>query len=225
VSFSMDEGARAVLITGGSGTVGTALVPAVARRFSRTLAIGRQRPVGLRTTDSFIRADFSQPSEVDATCAHIMAPIAGVVLAAGVDSRASLAEVTVAEFETCMRVNCLSAIQLLAAAVRNSDAHPLPVVMFSSDVIGGGLPHTVTYASSKAALEETLRHAVADVPDLAVLLVRLPDLGVAMTRTNGSRPEPASPSPSAALESAIDRAIGFLAEPPEPGTVEVWTDA
>jgi NAD(P)-dependent dehydrogenase (short-subunit alcohol dehydrogenase family) len=201
----------------------------VASEFPRIVVVGRTRPSGVREADAFIRADLAVPTDIEAACAALSHPVRGVVLGAGVDSRAGLAAVTGPEFQQCMRVNCWSGLRLLSALSqpRTVQRRTLPVVVISSDVLGGSLPDTVAYAASKAALEEGLRHAVADFPSpgLAVLFIRLPDLGIPMLRTDGTRPEPTPPPRSAVLDVAVERAVVFLLTPPPPGTVEMFSHA
>jgi NAD(P)-dependent dehydrogenase (short-subunit alcohol dehydrogenase family) len=219
----VDKGA--LLVTGGSGTVGTALLPPLMRRFTHIVSVGRQRPIALRNTDRFLRADLASPSGIEAACIQLAGPIGGVVLAAGVDSRASLGALTTAELETCMRVNCLAQLRLLGVATAlHTGSRPLPLVVISSDVVGQRLPGTVAYAASKAALEEGVRHALTDNSALTVLIVRLGDIGVPMIQVNGTRPAHRA-APSDTLEDVIQRASAFLTDPPPPLTLEVLSDA
>jgi nucleoside-diphosphate-sugar epimerase len=54
----------ALLVTGASGTVGTMLLPRVASKFRRIVAVGRTLPPGLRETDTFIQANLAVPSRM-----------------------------------------------------------------------------------------------------------------------------------------------------------------
>ncbi len=101
-----------------------------------------------------------------------------------------------------MQVNAWAHVELLRAALTsrtsakfatNDQQNALPVVVVSSDVVGGSLPATLVYAATKAAVEETFRHAAADLapPGIALLIVRLPDIGVPM-RSALRAPTPAS---------------------------------
>lgn len=224
----MADAGGSLLVTGASGTVGSALLTRVAGSFERLVAFGRTHPDGLCSTDSFVPSDFTCRGEPAIGPSGMYLLTAGVALCAGVDSRAGIGDLTDDEFDTCLRVNCLSGLRVVATAVTNAvPTAVLPVVAFSSDVVDRCEPRSVVYAASKGALEQGIRHAAADVsaPALAVLLVRLPDIGVPMQRMDGTRPEASPGSPSAILERAVERAAAFLVDPPEGGVVEVWTDA
>lgn len=219
-----------LLMTGATGTVGTALLKLLRDSFPVVVAIGRRPPVVQRPADHFIRADLGDPDGLDAACAQVTrfaerAPVFGLVLAAGVDSRAGLNSLTRPEWDRCLAVNAFAPLRLLAAATaRRTGTAPLPVVVWSSDVAGGSHPETMVYAASKAALEEGAQHAMADVgdPGLAVLVVRLSDVGVPMTRADGARPAGGGRVPDPALGRAVETAVAFLTTPrPRPG-VELW---
>lgn len=218
---------KRVLITGATGTVGSVMLPLMIREFHSILAVGRNRPTGMRARDAFIHADFAASIEVESACMAITSPVHGVILASGVDSRASLTSLSTGEFELCMRINCLAPLRLLDAAVRCCDVDPLPVVVVSSDVLGDSLSETLAYAASKAALEEGVRHAVADAqsPGLAVRFLRLSNLGIPMVRTDGSRPTPTSLATPTVLTSALKRAVAFLTSERTSRTVEIIEDA
>lgn len=208
-------------MTGASGTVGTCL----GKHFEsspmpRMVTIGRTRPLWLRPGDHFERVDLADPAAIALACRQIAAgpPIAALICAAGMDCRAGLHDLDHAAFTRCMQVNCLSHLHLLRAATASrsaAPAAPLPVVLISSDVIRQQTPTTLIYAAAKAAAEEAFRHATADIPSpgAALLLVRLPDIGVPMRaassdpppplRTSGSRPLPV-------LSAAVQATSRFL---------------
>ncbi len=95
-------------------------------------------------------------------------------------------------------------------------------MVISSDVIGRCLPATAVYAAAKAAAEEAFRHAIADAPDpgMALLLVRLPDIGVPMgaARLPAGAPRP---EPLPVLGAAAGAATRFITSPHR-ACVEVW---
>jgi len=229
----MDEPPGTALMTGASGTVGTWLrdhfLPG---RPPRLVTIGRTRPLRLRPDDHFERADLANPVATDLTCRRIASgpPIAALICAAGLDSRSALRDLDHATFTRCMQVNCLSHLHLLRAATASRPAAPaaaLPVVVISSDVIGQQAPATLVYAAAKAAAEEAFRHATADVPPpgAALLLVRLPDIGVPMRAvTPGPPSPPRTPDgqPLPVLSTAAQAITGFLRQ--ARAGVTVWHD-
>jgi NAD(P)-dependent dehydrogenase (short-subunit alcohol dehydrogenase family) len=217
----MDEPQGTVLMTGASGTVGTwlrdQLLPG---RLPRLVTIGRTRPLRLRPDDHFERADLADPAATDLACRRIAIgpPVAALICAAGLDSRSALQDLDHAAFTRCMQVNCLAHLHLLRAAMASRPAAPtapLAVVVISSDVIGQHTPATFVYAAAKAAAEEAFRHATADMPPpgAALLLVRLPDIGVPMrAATPGPPPPHRTPRsrPLPVLSTAVQAITGFL---------------
>ncbi len=208
-------------MTGASGTVGTRLLDHLEPGWpSRLVAIGRTRPLWLRPDDSFERADLADPVSTDLACRRIAAgpPVTALICAAGLDSRAGLHDLDHAAFTRCMQVNCLAHLHLLHAAVASRPATPtapLPVVVISSDVLGQQTPATLVYAAAKAAAEEAFRHAMADLPPpgAALLLVRLPDIGMPMRATTPGAPLPPRKSgsrPLPVLSTAVAAITGFL---------------
>lgn len=172
-----------LIVTGASGTVGTALLRQLLPLWSgAVIAIGRRSPA-LSVTE-FIRADLSDLGDLSAACERIRAIPAtssrAVILAAGIESRASIATLDSTDIEGCFRINTTSQLCLLSAAVEARTS--MRVVAISSDVVGKPTPDTVVYGASKAALEDGIRHATADFSDnsLTALFVRLPYIGVPM---------------------------------------------
>lgn len=219
-----------LLMTGATGTVGTALLKPLRSIYPTIAAIGRRRPALLRGRDEFICADLGDVVGLDSACAHVTrlagrGRLGGLILAAGVDSREGLHGLSGLAWNVCLTVNAYAPLRLLAAAVAHPGRRsPLPVVVWSSDVVGGSQPGTAVYAASKAALEEGARHAVADMGSTgaAVLIIRLPGIGVPMTRVDGRRPAAGGRGPDAVLMRAVAAAVAFVtAGRPQP-CVEVW---
>ena len=99
------------------------------------------------------------------------------------------------------------------------------MVLISSDVLGQQIPATFVYGAAKAAAEEALRHAAADLcdPAVTILIVRLPDIGIPM---RAAAPGPPPPRTSAHCQlpvlSAAARAVSrFICDPPGAG-LETW---
>lgn len=230
----MPEAHGRLVMTGASGTVGSYLTPRVSPLFAQTIAIGRTRPPHLRPADDFIPTDLASATALEQAASRLPGTVHAVLLLAGLDTRAGLKALTPHEFQHCLMVNCYAGLRLLAASNPPDTDQPQAVVIASSDVIGDGQPETALYALSKAALEEGLRHAVAETPRRSALFLRLPDLGIPMTRTDGTRPRPLTATPPTspgpvnelatehpALAVAAQHVTSFLSVPPEPGTVEV----
>ncbi len=218
-----------LLITGAGGTVGTRLIDRLVDVWAgEILSVGRTRPSRLRPKDRFEPLDLADIVAAQALSTRIATGprIDALVCVAGMDSRAGLHDFDPVAFTEVMQVNCLTHVQLLRAVIasRPSLASALPVVLVSSDVVGDQMPDTLVYAASKAAAEEAFRHATADVgpPGVALMLARLPYIGVPM-RTPGSPPTPVgAQGPLPLLDAGARAVIAFLTHPqPEPGT-ETW---
>ncbi|MGI5233775.1 SDR family NAD(P)-dependent oxidoreductase [Actinoallomurus sp. CA-142502] len=220
-----------LVVTGASGTVGTCvldhLVPAWP---GRLCAIGRARPPQLPAAD-FLACDLADPAATVEAASRLaaQAPIAGLICIAGVDCRASLDQMTVAAFAVSVQVNCVAHLELLRASVRAQPAvtRPLPVVLVSSDVVGAPQFGTLIYAAAKAAAEEAFRHAAVDVPapGIALLTVRLPDIGVPMRAAAPGPPPPPRTSedrPSAQLRAAAQAITKFITADHATGIEEMW---
>lgn len=228
----MDE-SGVLVMTGASSTVGTCLLSHLAPSWpGKLLTLGRTRPARLRSGDHFEEADLSDSAVTDLACKRIAAgpPVGALVCTAGLDSRAGLFDFNPAGFNQCVQVNCVAHLQLLRATILSRSAAPavpLPVVVISSDVVGQQTPGTLVYAAAKAAAEEAFRHAAADLPPpgVALLLVRLPDIGVPMrTTAPGSPPPPRTPHgrPLPILDTAVQAITEFLSTTRPRAITVIW---
>src|SRR3954471_14253525 len=110
-----------LVLTGGSGTVGSCLLDHLAATWpGRLCAVGRARPARLPAAHDFIACDLTDRAATAATAARLEhePPISGLICIAGVDCRTGLEEITGAAFAASMQVNCLAHIQLLRATTR-----------------------------------------------------------------------------------------------------------
>jgi NAD(P)-dependent dehydrogenase (short-subunit alcohol dehydrogenase family) len=219
------------LLTGASGTVGTALIHTLAPTWPGDLhAFGRTRPhTGEHYPIRFAAADLGDPGAVEELCADIAAgtPVGGLVCAAGLDARARLGEFSPAEAAMCMQVNAWAHLQLLRAALisrPNTAATALPVAVISSDVVGAAAPGTLVYAAAKAAVEDAFRHAMADAapPGIALMIVRLPDIGIPMRAATGPPPPPRSGNPPLPVLALAINAIASFLTTRQHKIVKVW---
>jgi NAD(P)-dependent dehydrogenase (short-subunit alcohol dehydrogenase family) len=219
------------VITGATGTVGRCLTRHLAGSWPGRLCMaGRTRPGLMRAGDTFTECDLADPVATGRAGVHIAAasPVTGLICCAGLDSRAGLPDLDVTAFTACMQVNCLAYLQLFRAlvAARPATAIVFAVVVISNDVIGRCMPATAAYAAAKAAAEEAFRHATADAPEpgIALLLVRLPDIGVPMRAAVPAPQLPArSPGqyPLPVLDAAAEAITQFVTSQ-ERACVEVW---
>ncbi|WP_141575923.1 SDR family NAD(P)-dependent oxidoreductase [Actinomadura sp. WMMA1423] len=227
-----------LLLTGASGTVGAAIARAIsAAGLGEAVALGRTPPWPNVSGARFWPVDLADPDEVTELAAGITAgpPVRALVAAAGLDSRARLGDFSPQAAAECMQVNAWAHVAVLAAALDSrvgTTGGPLPVVLVSSDVTTGrsgsvaeaGVPGTLVYAAAKAAAEEALRHAVADAPPpgMALLIIRLPDIGVPMRAAAPGPPPPPRDGglPRPVLGAAVNAITSFIRGPRPP--LEVW---
>lgn len=209
------------VVTGAGGTVGSS---ACAFMGGPRLVVGRHQPSRMGTAELFFRADLAHEPGIRAACRAVTQlgsdrrPVNGLFLAAGVDDRTPVEELATAPWETCLHVNAVAPLRLVAVAARCPRSSPiLPVVAVSSDVVTVPQPGTVIYGASKAALENGMRHAATELP-IAVLLLRLPDIGVPMT--GQARLDPPEPVP--VLHTAVRAAVDHLTAPPAHAGVQIW---
>lgn len=210
------------VVTGAGGTVGSAARALMGG--GPLLVVGRHQPPQTSATDLFVRADLAHDSGIRSACRAVARlgadgrPVNGLFLAAGVDDRTPASELATAPWETCLRVNAVAPLRMVAMAARCPRPGPLlPVVAVSSDVVTAPQPGTVVYGASKAALENGIRHAATELP-IAALLLRLPDLGVPMTGRTRSHP----PRPAPVLHAAVRAAVDHLTAPPVQAGVQIW---
>ena len=224
----------ALLLTGASGTFGTALLHTL-RWPGEVAALGRTRPRhgtggGGGRPVRFLPVDLADAEAVAQLGQRLAAgpPVGALVCAAGLDARARLVEFNAHAAAACMQVNTWAHVHLLHAAVISrapgAARTALPVVLVSSDVVGAATPGTLVYAATKAAAEEAFRHATADAapPGIALLIVRLPDIGVHMRAAAPGPPPPprAGGAPLPVLAAAVEAISSFLTTRQQ--TVEVW---
>lgn len=209
-----------VVVTGASGTVGSALLPVLSQAYESLVCICRRRPEAMTGDGRFLRTDLGAPQQLDATCETLSAmaatgPVRAVVLAAGVDDHNGFTDIRSHAWQRCMMVNAYAQLRILGTvAMAAGQRSPLPVVIWSSDVVGASRPDSVVYAASKAALEEGVRQATADIPapGLATLVIRLPDIGVPMDGVGC--PDRGALTPGQPLAHAVNAAVAFAEAPP-----------
>jgi NAD(P)-dependent dehydrogenase (short-subunit alcohol dehydrogenase family) len=175
--------------------------------------------------------DFADACQVDAATQRWgmgsgLEDIRAAVFAAGIDSRQGATDLDADVFTRTMQVNCLAHLQILRHLTnRHTTARgPLRVIAISSDVVTRHEPATVVYASTKAALEQALRHATTDT-EIHAALVRLPQLSVPMgeiaERGSVQRYIAHVPPPAAKLAERIVTVL--MRGPASASAVEVWS--
>jgi acyl transferase domain-containing protein/NAD(P)-dependent dehydrogenase (short-subunit alcohol dehydrogenase family)/acyl carrier protein len=144
---------RVVVVTGGTGAVGGAVVDALLERGARHVVVAARRPGPERERVSFVQADVSQPEDVQRLLetAGRHGPLGVVLHAAGLVSSGLLRDVSPSELE-----------RLWAAKVegaRHLDARvppEVPLVAFSSAIGWLGRTGAAAYGAANAALDAVI---------------------------------------------------------------------
>lgn len=190
-------------------------------RGCRLVTLGRHRPNWLLSGDRHIHLDLAQPDRFLGSLgpfAQDADRITAAVFGAGIDCRLHAWNVEWLPMLRTLEVNCLTHLILLRAllTLRSTD-NPLRIVLLSSDVVGVPTAGSIVYGMSKAALEEGLSQATADVDSgtLRILIVRLGFAGTEMREVAEALPTPlVSPKPPGkGADTALEAVKTFLADP------------
>lgn len=219
----------AVLVTGGSGGIGSATVRALAARgfavtFTYRSAAARARDLAAELPDaSAIACDLAERDQVEALAAQIEAretPLFGLVHNAGATYDALAAMVDQDAAERVMQVNLWALMRLVRAAVRGMTAarQGRIVVIGSLTAMRGSRGNSV-YAASKAAQLGYLRTLVGEVAKRGVTANYVAP-GFIDTDMTKSLPEAQTAALLAQIPlgrlghaSEIAHAVAFLASP------------
>jgi len=175
---------KSALVTGGSGTLGQAVIQLLHSYNFKVISVGRNKPFAVPTGCLHLVCDFLNETDLSRICTEIkqLDPIDCAVFCAGIDSRIGGIDFNPQVFQRAMQVNCIAHLLLLRALreqVRR--VKPLRLVVPSSNVLDKTDPNSLVYATSKIALEEGIRCFVAeDANTMSALILRLPFLGVLM---------------------------------------------
>ncbi len=156
---------RTILVTGGGGGIGTALVAALTAAGGRVTVADRtpdRCPAGAR----HVVADLAEPTSVASLAASLRAaPPDILVNLAGINAFGAFDEMPVERLEALMHVNLLAPMRLTRAVLPGMIARGTGQVVNVGSVIGSiALPYFGAYAASKAGLarfSEALRRELA----------------------------------------------------------------
>lgn len=193
--------AKRILITGGTRGIGRTTALAAARAGARlVVCYGHDREHAeqfARELDKesagcrVVQADVTNEQDVArlvAVCQEALGGLDAVVNNAGVDGRASLAELTPEEWVRVVDINLTAAFLVTKAAL------PLLVDGGSIVLVGAsaalrGRPHSAHYAASKSALIGLTRSLAREVGDRGVRVNTVAP-GVIVTEPGGGPPPP-----------------------------------
>jgi len=164
--FSRQLAGKTVLVVGAASGIGRAIALLAGRRGARLIladidALGLERTrqeLDIFEADVLARVlDVRRPEDVDALLhdsSSFCSGLDGAVLTAGVDERAKVLDLELADFERLLAINLTGTFVVLQAVARHmvSHGHPGSIVTFSSGMAIRGFAEGAHYASSKAGI-------------------------------------------------------------------------
>jgi 3-oxoacyl-[acyl-carrier protein] reductase len=162
------------LVTGAAGGIGSACVRALAGSAELIVLTGRRRE-GLERLageldgrTAVVPADIATAEGRDAILAAIEGPLAWVVLASGVPSRKSLADLDEHQVTATFAANLLGPALLMRRLLHWPWRPPAAVVVIGSISASRSLPGRSVYGSSKAGIEHLARTLAAEVASAGI---------------------------------------------------------
>lgn len=152
-----------VLVTGGAGGIGSAVVAALAAEGATVTIVDRDergRELAAKIDGRFIAADLSDPEGAAATVADAVERLDGLVNVAGIAESQRFPEIGVADWELVMRINAVAPyllIQTLADRIAEGGAVVSVTSLEERLPVGVVGPMTPVYCASKAALGSLAR--------------------------------------------------------------------
>ena len=150
---------RRVLVTGGTGAIGAAVVERLRADGAEVVCTGRNRPRGealaRRTGAGFVAGDVREPGAVDAVVDEALAGLGGLdglVLAAGVLHRASLSETADAAWDAIIETNVIAPFLFVRACMPALGDGGGAIVAVASGVADWPEAELGAYSVSKRAL-------------------------------------------------------------------------
>ncbi len=167
-----------VVVTGATSGLGRASVVRLAEEGARMILVGRNQAAledlaaahGDRVQGTYVRdlADAAAGAELMAAWKDA-GPVAGWVLAAGIQELRPLMMESWASLERTWAANVAGSLSLLAAALKTRRvARGGSIVMFSSAAASAGGAGLVSYAASKGALEAAVRSMALELAPQAI---------------------------------------------------------
>jgi len=153
----MNHGRR-VLVTGAAGGIGSAVVAALEEQGAAVLATDRAvQGVAAKHVLALDLLDASAPAVLAAWATETLGGLDGLVLNAGVEHRAPLAETTDADWQRVLDVNLTSSFRLAREVSPLLRANPHASVVGVASIAVTGFAGQLAYDASKAGLQTLMR--------------------------------------------------------------------
>ena len=153
----------AVLVTGGAGVIGRAIVEALAEQSRRAVALDLPEALG---AGPGIACDLSR-AEDRAAALEAVGPLAGLVNCAGIGAIVPLMETTEAEWRRVLEIDLTVPFLLSQAAVRAIEPGGAIVNVSSVSGLRAGVGR-VAYGTAKAALIHLTRQMAVELAPLGI---------------------------------------------------------
>lgn len=151
----MSEPANTVAVTGAGSGIGLAIADALEAQGIQVIRLSREQQEGVRTFDVANEQDWENLSYEG---------VSGLVHAAGIRKRSSLAETSASSFDEVINVNVRGTFLALRWAARSPENSTLRSVVTLSSAVVERLPeHQISYNTSKAAINVLTRAAAKEL--------------------------------------------------------------
>lgn len=189
--------ATVAVVTGAAGGVGRATVDAFHREGWYVVGIDRAADADLPNADLYLKADVSEPTEVDATFKELarFGKIGALINNAAIQIIGKIVETTPEEWDAIMTANVRSAYLVIRAAYPLMRDRGGAVVNVSSVHAVATSPGMAAYAASKGALVALTRAAALELAadGIRVNAVLPGAVDTAMLRAGLERPGSGTP--------------------------------
>lgn len=179
-----DLSKRTALITGGSKGLGKAMASGLASAGARVVLVSRHAEEAQSAADELsseydqpalgIQADVTDPDQIEAALAKTCEAFGTVdilINSAGINTRGSIEELTLEQFEEVMRINvtgtwlcCKAVLPLMKTAGWGR------IINLSSAIGLVGVPDRTPYASSKGAVTQMTRTLALEVAEHGIVV-------------------------------------------------------
>lgn len=197
-----------VLVSGGSGGLGAAVVEAVGKAGGQACVLDRRPPAADVPHVLLDLADTRAAERAAGELAEELGGLDGVVTAAGVDQPGSLAEMPAAEWERVVAVDLLATAAVARAALPYLERSSGTLVTVASTLGRRALPDATAYCAAKFGVVGFSRALAAELAGRVGVTLLLP--GGMRTGFFDGRTEQYRPGPDAMLNDPADVAAAVL---------------
>lgn len=197
-----------VLVSGGAGGLGAAVVEAVGKAGGRAAVLDQRPPLAEVPHVLLDLADTRAAERATAQLAEELGGLDGAVTAAGVDRPGTLSEVPASEWERVVAVDLLATAAVARAALPYLERRNGTLVTVASTLGRRALPEATAYCAAKFGVVGFSRALAAELAGRVGVTLLLP--GGMRTGFFDGRTEQYRPGPDAMLNDPADVAAAVL---------------